>query len=85
MAHPRYGTAYQAIRKGWAGIVASGRATCHEPICKMDDRRIAPGEPWDMSHDPTGTRILGPSHRACNRSEAATRGNIARGQRFLRL
>lgn len=86
MAHPKYANdIYMALRKGWAGIVAQGEVTCHEPIWLMDSRTISPGEPWDMCHDPTGTRILGPGHRKCNRREAATRGNITRGNRFLTL
>ena len=86
MTKPKYANdTYQALRRGWAGIVARGEATCHEAVCLMDSRAIAPGEPWDMCHDQTGTRILGPGHRKCNRSEGATRGNIARGNRFLKL
>lgn len=81
----KYGTAYKAARRGWAGVIARGEGTCHEPKCLRDSRIITPGEPWDLAHDPTGLRIIGPAHRLCNRSEAATRGNTARANRFLRL
>ena len=81
----KYGTAYQAIRRAWAPVVARGEATCHEPVCLMPTRAIRPGSRWHLSHDPTGTRILGPSHGRCNESEAATRGNKSRTARFLKL
>ena len=85
MTAPKYGTSYQAIRKAWAPVVARGDATCHEPICLMPTRAITPGSRWHLSHDPTGTVILGPSHQRCNTSEAATRGNKERASRFLKL
>lgn len=78
-------TLYKALRKGWAGVVARGEATCHETICLMPTRAITPGSAWDLCHDTTGTRILGPGHRRCNRSEGATRGNTERANRFLKL
>lgn len=81
----RYGPIYQAIRRAWSSVVARGEATCHEPVCLMTSRHIAPGTRWHLSHDPTGTRILGPSHVRCNTSEGATRGNANRGSRFLKL
>ena len=81
----KYGTAYQAIRRAWAPVVARGEATCHEPVCLKPTRAITPGSSWDLSHNPTGTVILGPSHRRCNRAEGATRGNRARAPRFLKL
>lgn len=86
MARSQYNDpTYKALRRSWAGVIARGQGTCHETICLMDSRTIAPGEPWDMCHDPTGKRLLGPGHRKCNRSEGATRGNNARTNRFLRL
>lgn len=83
MAATKYSGTYLAIRKAWAPVVARGEATCHEPICLMPTRAIAPGSRWHLSHDPTGTMILGPSHMRCNTSEAATRGNKTRASRFL--
>lgn len=81
----KYGTAYKAIRRAWAPVVASGEGTCHEPICLMPTRSITPGSQWHLSHDTTGTRIIGPSHGICNTTEAAIRGNRERTPRFLRL
>ena len=85
MAKPKYTGPYLAIRKAWAPVVARGDGTCHETICLMATRAITPGSSWDLAHDPTGTQILGPAHRRCNRSEGATRGNQARASRFLTL
>lgn len=51
---------------------------CAEPICKMMDRTIYPADKMDVAHDPSGTIIIGPAHRHCNRSEGATRGNRMR-------
>lgn len=62
MAAPKYSGYYLAIRKAWAPVVARGEATCHEPICLMPTRTIYPGSKWALSHDPSGTVILGPSH-----------------------
>lgn len=81
----KYGTLYRAFRAAWAPVVARGDAKCHEPICLMATRDIIPGSRWHLSHDTTGTRLLGPSHAKCNTSEGATRGNKARGHRFLKL
>lgn len=61
----KYSGYYLAIRRAWAPVVARGEATCHEPVCLKDTRAIHPGSSWDLSHDPTGTVILGPSHRSC--------------------
>lgn len=85
MAAPKYRGTYLAIRKAWAPVVARGEATCHELICLMGTRVITPGSSWDLAHDTTGTQILGPAHRRCNRSEGATRGNTERETRFLTL
>lgn len=85
MAKAKYTGMYREIRRAWAGVVAAGEATCHEPICLMPTRHIVPGSRWHLSHDPTGTTILGPSHAKCNTSEGATRGNKSRASRFLRL
>lgn len=81
----KYGRAYRAMRKAYAAVVARGEAMCSEPVCKMTTRRIAPGTPWHLSHTPDGLTVIGPSHRACNASEAASRGNAARTPRYLPL
>ncbi len=85
MTDPRYGPTYQAIRRTWAAVVEQGEASCHEPICLMPTRHIAPGSKWHLSHDITGTRILGPSHARCNIAESAIRTNKRRAARFLKL
>lgn len=64
---------HRAERKRWAPIVEAGNAECAEPVCVMPSRWIAPGSEWHVSHDPTGTRYIGPSHAACNVREAAKR------------
>lgn len=64
--------------------VKAGVAVCVEPRCLFPTRLIpawfADVKPrlWSVSHDPTGTIVLGPSHKRCNLSEAAIRGNRAR-------
>lgn len=82
---PKYGATYQAIRRAYAAVVERGEATCSEPICLLPSRTIRPGSKWHLSHDITGTRILGPSHVRCNVAESAIRSNKRRGERFLRL
>lgn len=74
----RYGRDFAALRRQYARVVASGDALCSEPNCVRPSRLIDPAEPWDLSHDPSGEVVIGPSHRACNRHEAAVRGNRAR-------
>lgn len=78
MANPKYDSAeHHAQREHWRPIVAAGHAYCAEPICLEErdgrTRWITPGTPWHVSHDPTGTAYLGPSHQRCNTSEAAWR------------
>jgi hypothetical protein len=59
-----YGHRHQMMRRKYASLVASGRASCSrcgEPI--------EPGTPWDLDHsDYDRTRYLGPSHSSCNRA-----------------
>jgi hypothetical protein len=76
---------YRAARKALTPIVEAGNAYCSEPRCLMRTRWIPPASPWDLSHDTTGAVILGPSHRRCNRAEAATRGNRTRVTKRRRL
>ena len=75
---PEYRRAYDQLRRAQA---AGQWLTCVEPICKRRTRDIAPTDRASISHDPTGTLILGPSHLGCNLSEAATRGNRMRRRR----
>lgn len=80
MSKPRYRHAHQQERKRLEPSVNRGEAYCVEPVCLKADRWIEPGTPWDVSHDPTGQTTIGPSHRRCNRSEGARRGNRQRGR-----
>lgn len=72
---PEYRAAYAEIRRAQA---AGEWLVCVEPVCKMGDRAIAPWMRASVSHDPSGTVILGPGHLRCNLSEAASRGNRMR-------
>lgn len=79
---PEYRAAYKAQRTAQA---AGQWLWCVEPICKRQTRDIAPWDRASISHDPTGTVILGPSHLGCNLSEAASRGNKMRRRKPRRL
>ena len=81
MAKPRYRHAHQQERKRWEPTVAAGDAYCVEPVCLYRSRWIPPGSAWNLSHDPSGTVWIGPSHEKCNLSEAAKRGNRMRSRR----
>lgn len=76
-----YGGDFQRQRAQWRPVVDSGGAFCHAAICLMASRHITPGTPWDLGHTPDRSRITGPEHRRCNRSEGARRGNRMRGAR----
>lgn len=74
---PEYRKAYVALRR------AQQRGEwlrCVEPDCRMETRDIAPDMPASVSHDESGTVIIGPSHLHCNLHEAAVRGNRMRGR-----
>lgn len=74
---PEYRAAYALLRK----LQADGAwLVCVEPKCLRRTRDIAPTQRASVSHDPTGTVILGYSHLRCNLSEAAVRGNRMRAQ-----
>lgn len=84
MADPKYGRAHRKQRESDAAVVAEGRAYCAEVVCLEErdgrTRWIPPGSRWASAHDPTGTHYVGISHGRCNESEAAVRGNKARGK-----
>lgn len=65
-----YLAAYQKYKK----LHKSEILQCSEPRCLMLSRNIYPADKMDISHDVSGTSILGPSHAKCNRTEAAIRG-----------
>ena len=73
---PEHRAAYAAIKRAQA---AGQWLVCHQPVCVMLTRDIAPNEAADVAHDDSGTVILGPSHSLCNRREAGQkRHRIAR-------
>ena len=85
MAKPQHRTReYRQALKVLGAKVARGDGWCHEPECVMRSRRIPPGAKWSVSHDPSGTRIIGESHLRCNLREAAIRGNKMRAARKRR-
>lgn len=75
MAGPQHRThEYRLARKAYTKAQAQGDwLTCAQPICIMPSRSIAPSDPIDVAHDDTGTRILGPAHARCNRSDGGKR------------
>lgn len=83
MAKPQHRTPeYRAAKKAQLEAQAAGQwLVCVEPVCKRRSRDIAPWDRASISHDPTGTVILGDSHLGCNLSEAASRGNQMRSGR----
>jgi hypothetical protein len=74
---------YRAARQRFAIEVKAGRGWCSQPVCVMSTRYIPPGALWDVAHDESGTIILGPSHRLCNRRDGAVRGNRMRARRYF--
>jgi hypothetical protein len=74
---PEYRAAYALLRRLQRG---GAWLTCVEPRCLRRSRDIAPTDKASVSHDPSGTVILGFSHLRCNLSEAAIRGNRTRAK-----
>jgi hypothetical protein len=74
---------YRSARQTFAAEVKAGRGWCCQPVCIMTSRWIPPGALWDVAHDDTGTVILGPAHRRCNRRDGAIRGNQMRARRYF--
>lgn len=73
-----YRLAYQAIKRAQA----EGQVLwCVEPVCKFRTRHIYPHQRASVSHDTSGTVIIGPSHLHDNLSEAAIRGNKMRARK----
>lgn len=92
MAKPQHRTPeYRRAEQACKQQVLAGTAVCVEPRCLFTSRLIpiwfAQVKPrlWSVSHDITGTVVLGPSHKKCNLSEAAIRGNKMRARRPRRL
>jgi hypothetical protein len=77
----RYGTHHQTERaRHMAALRAAGAGLCAEPHCVMRSRVITPDMDLHLSHDPTGTVVLGLSHARCNRHEAAVRARALQGR-----
>lgn len=74
---PEYRAAYKKLK---AQQARGAWLTCVEPVCVMPTRAIAPTDRASVSHDTTGTVILGPGHHRCNMREAAVRGNQMRAK-----
>jgi hypothetical protein len=79
---PEYVAAYKAIKRAQA---AGQVLVCVEPVCVHRTRAILPAMRASVSHDTSGTVILGPSHLKCNLSEAAKRGNRMRARKRHRM
>lgn len=75
MAGPQHRTPeYRKARRFIDGQQAAGQwLVCMQPVCLMDTRDIAPTDLTDVGHDESGTVILGPTHRHCNRVDGAWR------------
>lgn len=88
MSEPQYRYRHQQERKRWAPVVEAGQAYCAEPVCVVlqagGSRWIPPGSAWHLSHDPTGTVWIGPSHARCNGAENARRNNPKRAAKRRR-
>ena len=65
----QYGWPHQQLRARWAPVVAAGQAECQAERCLMPSRWIAPGQEWDLGHQPGKAGYRGPEHRKCNRAE----------------
>lgn len=64
-----------------AALRAAGSGQCAEPICIKRSRLITPAMDLHLSHTPDGVTVLGLSHAACNRHEAAVRARHIQEQR----
>ena len=72
-ATPEYRAAYKAGRKAQR----EGQwLECQQPVCLRPTRDIAPTEPIDIAHDDSGTVVLGPAHRRCNRVDGGRRRHL---------
>lgn len=75
-----YGPAHRKLRAQWQPIVDAGDAACAR--C---GQHIPPGTAWQLDHnDADRSQYIGPSHRTCNLSAGAVKGNRERvtGQVF---
>jgi hypothetical protein len=71
---PFYGGDHKNLRAKWAETVDAGEALCLATVCLFGDRRILPGQGWDLGHDDNGG-WRGTEHSRCNRSAGGVKGN----------
>ncbi len=71
------------VKQAHVELAQAGFGYCAEPRCLERSRVIVPGMELHLSHDTTGTIVLGLSHAQCNRVEAAKRARA--GQTATRL
>jgi hypothetical protein len=62
-----YDAAHTRERERWRPHVERGDVDCAAPTCVMPERRIQPGQPWDLGHTDDRSTWRGPEHAACNR------------------
>ena len=75
MPDPRYSTPeYRAAHRNAKRAQRQGEwLICQQPVCLYNTRAIPPTDDIDIAHDDTGTIVLGPAHRKCNRSDGGKR------------
>jgi hypothetical protein len=77
----RYGPEHQAERaRHMRALRLAGSGICAERVCIMRSRVITPDMDLHLSHDPSGQIVIGLSHAACNRREAAVRARKMQGR-----
>ena len=62
-----YDRAHERERERWRPAVEAGQVDCRAPTCVMPERRIHPGQPWDLDHRDDRRGYRGPAHAPCNR------------------
>jgi hypothetical protein len=68
-----YGYSHQQIREALRPEVEAGIWNCQSQICVMPERRIRPGQEWDLGHTPDRAGYEGPEHARCNRVDGNRR------------
>ncbi|MFI6819736.1 hypothetical protein ACIBJE_02140 [Micromonospora sp. NPDC050187] len=62
-----YDAAHDRERERWRPRVERGEVDCQASTCVMPERRIQPGQDWDLDHTDDRRGYRGPAHRPCNR------------------
>ena len=63
-----YTAGHRRLRNAWHPLVQTGGVQCTK--C---GQYIAPGEPWDLGHNPN--LVSQPEHPNCNRADGARAGH----------